>query len=256
MDVNIIEENGFAYIESGEGEPIIVLHGLFGALSNFRGVFDYFSKSFRVIIPMLPLYSMPVIDTNVKNLARYLTDFMDYKKIANAHLLGNSLGGHVALIYASKHLDRVKSLILTGSSGLYENTLGGSFPKRGNYDYVKEKVAVTFYDPQHATKELVDECFDIVNDKGKTVRIISLAKSAIRHNMANELPKMNVPACLIWGQNDTITPPDVAEEFKELLPDAQLYWIDKCGHAAMMEHPEKFNKLMHDWLKDRFPTAA
>jgi len=249
MDVKIIEENGFSYIESGEGEqPVVVLHGLFGALSNFRGVFDYFSKTFKVIIPMLPLYSMPVIDTNVKNLARYLADFMDFKKIPKAHLLGNSLGGHVALIYASKHPDRVKSLILTGSSGLYENTLGGSFPKRGNYDYVKEKVAVTFYDPKHATKELVDECFDIVNDKGKTVRIISLAKSAIRHNMANELPKMNIPTCLIWGQNDTITPPDVAEEFKELLPDAELYWIDKCGHAAMMEHPEKFNELVEDFL--------
>lgn len=256
QDIKIIEENGFSYIQHGEGEPMIVLHGLFGALSNFRGVFEHFSKRYTVIIPMLPLYSLPIIDTNVKNLAKYLTEFMDFKKIEKAHLLGNSLGGHVALIYAAKHLSRVKSLILTGSSGLYENTLGGSFPKRGNYDYVKEKVAVTFYDPKHATKDLVDECFDIVNDKGKTVRIISLAKSAIRHNMANELPKMNVPACLIWGLNDTITPPDVAEEFQELLPDAQLYWVDKCGHAAMMEHPEKFNKLLDDWLIERFPSAA
>lgn len=252
MDVNIIEEKGFSYIEHGEGEPLIVLHGLFGALSNFRGVFDHFSTRFKVIIPMLPLYTMPIIDTNVKNLSRYLADFMDFKGIEKAHLLGNSLGGHVALVYASKYLTRVKSLILTGSSGLYENTLGGSFPKRGNYDFIKEKVAVTFYDPKHATKELVDECYDIVNDKGKTVRIISLAKSAIRHNMAGELSKMDVPACLIWGKNDTITPPDVAEEFQELLPDAELFWIDKCGHAAMMEHPEEFNRVLGDWLDKRF----
>lgn len=256
MDTNLIEENGFTYIEKGEGEPLIVLHGLFGALSNFKGVFDYFSKRFRVIIPIMPLYTMPIIDTNVKNLGRFMADFMDFKKIEKAHLLGNSLGGHVALIYASKYLDRVKSMVLTGSSGLYENTLGGSFPKRGNYDYVKEKVAVTFYDPKHATKDLVDECFDIVNDKGKTVRIISLAKSAIRHNMANELNKMNVPTCLIWGKNDTITPPDVAEEFKELLPDADLFWIDKCGHAPMMEHPAEFNGLLMKWYEDRFSSAA
>lgn len=256
MEVKIIEEKGFSYIEQGEGEPLIVLHGLFGALSNFRRVFDYFSKRFKVIIPIMPLYTMPIIDTNVKNLSRYLADFMDFKKIDKAHLLGNSLGGHVALVYASKYLDRVKSLILTGSSGLYENTLGGSFPKRGNYEFVKEKVAVTFYDPKHATKELVDECFDIVNDKGKTVRIISLAKSAIRHNMASEIPKMDVPTCLIWGKNDTITPPDVAEEFHELFPDSDLSWIDECGHAAMMEHPEEFNKLLDDWFKKRFPPAA
>ena len=256
MEVTIIEEGGFSYIEEGEGEPIVVLHGLFGALSNFKGVFEHFTKRFRVIIPMMPLYTMPIIDTNVKNLARFLADFMDFKKIETAHLLGNSLGGHVALIYASKHLDRVKSLILTGSSGLYENTLGGSFPKRGNYDYVKEKVAVTFYDPRHATKDLVDECFDIVNDKGKTVRIISLAKSAIRHNMAGELPKMNVPTCLIWGKNDTITPPDVAEEFAELLPDADLFWIDHCGHAPMMEQPSEFNQRLSTWLAERFEVAA
>lgn len=256
MDVKIIEEGGFSYIEGGEGEPIVVLHGLFGALSNFKGVFEYFTKKFKVIIPIMPLYTMPIIDTNVKNLARFLADFMDYKKIPKAHLLGNSLGGHVALVYAAKHLDRVKSMVLTGSSGLYENTLGGSFPKRGNYDYVKEKVAVTFYDPKHATKDLVDECFDIVNDKGKTVRIISLAKSAIRHNMANELPKMNIPTCLIWGKNDTITPPDVAEEFQELMPDADLFWIDKCGHAPMMEHPEQFNKALHDWMIKRFEYEA
>jgi len=256
MEIKVIEENGFSYIEKGEGEPLIVLHGLFGALSNFRGVFDFFSHRFKVIIPMMPLYTMPIIDTNVKNLSRYLADFMDYKQIDKAHLLGNSLGGHVALVYASKYLTRVKSLILTGSSGLYENTLGGSFPKRGNYDFVKEKVAVTFYDPKHATKDLVDECFDIVNDKGKTVRIISLAKSAIRHNMASEIHKMNVPTCLIWGQNDTITPPDVAQEFHELFPDSDLFWIDKCGHAAMMEHPEEFNKVLSDWLDKRFPSAA
>lgn len=256
MDVSIIEEGGFSYIEEGEGEPIVVLHGLFGALSNFKGVFEHFTKNFKVIIPMMPLYTMPIIDTNVKNLARFLADFMDFKKIEKAHLLGNSLGGHVALVYASKHLDRVKSLILTGSSGLYENTLGGSFPKRGNYDYVKEKVAVTFYDPKHATKVLVDECFDIVNDKGKTVRIISLAKSAIRHNMASELPKMDVPVCLIWGKNDTITPPDVAEEFAELLPDADLYWVDQCGHAPMMEQPFEFNTQLSKWLEERFEVAA
>ena len=256
MQIEIKEEGGFRYIEQGEGEPIVVLHGLFGALSNFRDVFGSFSKKFKVIIPIMPLYTTPIIDTNVKNLSRFLADFMDFKKIEKAHLLGNSLGGHVALIYASKYLGRVKSMILTGSSGLYENTLGGSFPKRGNYDYVKEKVAVTFYDPKHATTELVDECFDIVNDKGKTVRIISLAKSAIRHNMAEELPKMDIPFCLIWGKNDTITPPDVAEEFQELLPNADLMWIDRCGHAPMMEHPKEFNELLGKWLEEQFPSAA
>ena len=252
MDSELIDEGGFKYIESGSGPVIVVLHGLFGALSNFRNVFEYFGKKrFKVVIPMLPIYSMPVINTNVKNLSKYLHDFIQFKGYDKVNLLGNSLGGHVAVVYASKHLDQVSSITLTGSSGLYENALGRTFPKRGNYNFIHEKVALTFYDPKHATKELVDECYNIVNDKSKALRILALAKSAIRHNVAKDLPKLKVPTCLIWGKNDTITPPEVAEEFHELLPESDLFWIDQCGHAAMMEHPTEFNETLNEWFKDQ-----
>ena len=250
METEIKEEGDFRYIEQGEGPTLVVLHGLFGALSNFKGVFDYFSGRFRVVIPMLPIYSMPIINTNVKNLAKYVRDFIQFKGYGKVHLLGNSLGGHVAMVYAASNLQTVHSLILTGSSGLYENALGRTFPKRGNYDFVKEKVELTFYDPLVATKELVDECYSIVNDKAKALRVLSLAKSAIRHNMASELPNLNVPSCLIWGKNDTITPPDVALAFQEQLPNADLYWIEKCGHAAMMEHPDQFNETLDRWMTE------
>jgi len=248
MDPSLIEEGGFSYIEEGEGPVILVLHGLFGALSNFKGVLEHFSTKYTVVIPMLPIYTLPVLNTNVNSLADFLHDFIEFKGFEKVNLLGNSLGGHIALVYAAAHPERVSSLLLTGSSGLYENALGNTFPKRGNYEFVREKVALTFYDPEHATKELVDECFDIVNDKSKTLRILYLAKSAIRHNMAKELPTLNMPTCLIWGRNDTITPPLVAEEFQNLLPNANLYWIDECGHAAMMEHPDEFNEKLDSWL--------
>ena len=145
---------------------------------------------------------------------------------------------------------------MTGSSGLYEDAMGGTFPKRESYEFVKNKVEITFYDPKHGTKELVDECYEIVNNRSKVIRVISLAKSAIRHNMAKDLPKFTVPTCLIWGKNDIITPPNVAEEFHSLLPNSDLFWIDKCGHAPMMEHPEEFNGLMMTWLEDKFPDLA
>ena len=65
------------------------------------------------------------------------------------------------------------------------------------------------------------------------------------------LPKLNTPACVIWGKNDNVTPPEVAVDFQKLLPDADLFWLDECGHAPMMEHPDKFNVILHNWLKDR-----
>jgi pimeloyl-ACP methyl ester carboxylesterase len=251
MQGEIIQEGKFRYVQKGEGPVLLMLHGLFGALSNFKDVFDHFSKSYKVIIPILPIYELPVLETNIKNIASYVNDFLKFKGHTKVNLLGNSLGGHIALIYASRFTVHVNSIILTGSSGLYESAMGDTYPRRGNYEWIEEKVKVTFYDPKMASKELVDECYDIVNDKTKALRILALAKSAIRHNVGKDLSSLKMPVCLIWGKNDTITPPQVAEEFHELLPDSDLFWIDKCGHAAMMERPEEFNETLQAWLKKR-----
>jgi pimeloyl-ACP methyl ester carboxylesterase len=248
MDENIKKDGGFEYVEVGNGPVMVVLHGLFGALSNFKDVLDHFKSKYRVVIPLMPLYTLPVLNTNVKNLMEFVHDFIQYKGYGKVNLLGNSLGGHVALVYASKHPSKVQTLTLTGSSGLYENSMGQSYPRKGNIDYVRERVEYTFYDPKTATNELVNECFAIVNDRMKTLKILSLAKSAIRHNMADELPKMKMPTCLIWGKQDNITPPEVGEEFNKLMPNSELFWMDKCGHAAMMEKPEEFNALYESWM--------
>jgi pimeloyl-ACP methyl ester carboxylesterase len=180
MEDQLIREGEFEYVEKGDGPVIILLHGLFGALSNFEDVIDHFSEKYKVVIPIMPLYSLPIINTNVKNLSKFIHKFIDHKGYEKVNLLGNSLGGHVALVYMTRHPERVRSMILTGSSGLYENAMGGSFPRKGDKEYIKKKVEVTFYDPKHATDELVDECFEIVNDKNRLIRILSLAKSAIR----------------------------------------------------------------------------
>lgn len=252
MSSKLIEDGKYSYVESGEGQPIIVLHGLMGALSNFDGVLNYFSeKGYKVIIPELPIYKLPLLKTNVKNLSKFLKDFMAYKKIDKAILLGNSLGGHIGLYFTKLNPNNVTALVLAGSSGLYEKSMGDTFPKRGNYEYIKAKTEEVFYDPEIATKEVVDEIFASVNDRVKVIKTLAIAKSAIRHNMAKDLPSMHIPACIIWGKNDLVTPPEVAIDFQKLLPDANLYWIDKCGHAPMMEHPEAFNKILENWLKER-----
>ncbi|MES2874774.1 MAG: alpha/beta hydrolase [Bacteroidota bacterium] len=248
MEFAIKEENGFKFIDEGEGEVLLLLHGLMGALSNWTDVVNEFKKDYRVIIPLLPLYDLPLLTTGVKTLAKFVHKFIKYKKLQNVTVLGNSLGGHVGLIYTLSHQDDVKALVLTGSSGLYENAFGGSFPRRESYDFIKEKVEFTFYNPATATKELVDEVYQTVNDRVKVIRILAMAKSAIRHNMSKDIYKIKVPVCLIWGKNDKITPPDVAIEFHELLPNSELYWIDECGHAPMMEQPEEFNVYLKQFL--------
>ena len=245
-------EKNFTYAEAGEGPALIVLHGLMGTLSNFEDTFNHFSKNgYNVLIPELPLYSLPLLKTNVKNLAGFLKDFMEHKKLDSAILLGNSLGGHIALYFTKNYQEKVTALVLTGSSGLYEKAMGDSFPKRGSYEYIEEKTKGVFYDPAIGTKEMVDDVFKIVNDRSSVIRTLAIAKSAIRHNMSADLPEMKVPTCIIWGKQDAVTPPEVADDFHKLLPNSNLFWIDKCGHAAMMERPEQFNSILDKWLKDR-----
>ncbi|NQY11445.1 MAG: alpha/beta hydrolase [Flavobacteriales bacterium] len=256
MEYQIHSDGDFEYIEEGEGQVILVLHGLFGALSNFADVINDFKENYKVIVPLLPIYTSPLLSTNVGSLAKFVRSFVEHKKLGKVTLLGNSLGGHIALVYTKRHMEDVEALVLTGSSGLYEDAMGGTFPRRENYEFVKEKVKQTFYDPEVGTKELVDECYEIVNNRTKVLRVIALAKSAIGHNMAKDLPSFNIPSCLIWGKHDTITPPKVAEEFHKLLPDSNLIWIDKCGHAPMMEHPKEFNSKLITWLEERFPKSV
>jgi len=191
---------------------------------------------------------LTLIKTNVGNLAKFLKKFLDHMNLKDVILVGNSLGGHIALVFAKMYPELVKGLVLTGSSGLYESGMGESYPKRGDYDYIRQKAENVFYDPKVATKEMVDEVYSTVNDRNKVVRTLAIAKSAIRHNMAKDLPNIKVPACIIWGKDDIVTPPSVGEDFHKLLPKSTLYWIEECGHAAMMEHPEKFNELVHEWL--------
>ncbi|MEQ3691756.1 MAG: alpha/beta hydrolase [Flavobacterium sp.] len=243
------KDKKYTYFEVGEGKPIIVLHGLMGGLSNFDGVANYFpEKGYRVIIPELPLYSQSILKTNVKAFAKYVKDFMIHLGIEKAILLGNSLGGHITLYFAKSYPELVRGIVITGSSGLYESGMGESYPKRGDYEYIKKKAEDVFHDPNVATKEMVDEVFATVNDRMKLLKTLTIAKSAIRHNMAKDLPKMHIKACIIWGANDKVTPPEVATEFNKLLPNSELFWIEKCGHAAMMEHPDKFNEILENWL--------
>jgi pimeloyl-ACP methyl ester carboxylesterase len=248
MNYNVNETGEFKFIDEGTGQPLVILHGLFGALSNFDEVIEGFRDKFRVIIPVMPIYDMPMREASLEGLMAFIERFIAFKGLENIILLGNSLGGHVGLLYTLAHQGNVKSLILTGSSGLFENTMGGSFPKRGNYAYIKERVEYTFYKPETATKELLDEVFEITSSIPKCMNIVQIAKSAQRHNMANDITKITIPTCLIWGLNDTITPPHVGHEFNRLLPNSELHFIDKCCHAPMMEQPKVFNNIMKIFL--------
>lgn len=256
MQYEIKQEEKFRFIEEGVGEPLLLLHGLFGALSNFSGQIETFRQTHKVVVPILPLLELDLLHTTVGGLEKFLHRFIETRDYKDINLLGNSLGGHVGLMYVLRHPERIRSLILTGSSGLFENGMGDTYPKRGDYEYIRKKTELTFYDPKIATKELVDELYETVNIRIKAVKIIALAKSAIRNNLGEEVRQIKQPTLLIWGNNDAITPPFVGQEFHKLIPNSELYFIDRCGHAPMMERPEEFNTILYKFLRKLNEPAA
>ena len=244
------KRKAYKFIEEGEGTPIVLLQGLMGGLSNFTQLINYFStRGYKVYFPELPIYDLPLLNTNLSSLAKYVASFLEDEVKEPAIVVGNSMGGHIGLILTLSRPELVKKLVLTGSSGLYERSFGDSFPRKNDRDYIRKKAEEVFFDPTVASEELVDEVFSVVNDRGKGIKTVMLARSAIKHNMQNDIHKIAVPTCLIWGKQDNVTPPEVAIEMDRLIPNSELHWINECGHAAMMEKPQDFNEILYQFVQ-------
>ncbi len=249
------EVEGVRYIDEGPSDatpPILLLHGMLGDLSNWTdSVKALADRGYRVLVPVLPVYDLPIPESNIPGLTDYVRSFVESIGVDSVVLVGNSLGGHIALIYALRYSDQVPAMVLSGASGIYEMPMGSGTMRRQDREFIRERTELTFYDPVHATDELVDEMLEIVNDRPRAVRLIKMARSAEEETVTGQLSKLDVPTLLVWGQNDVITPPDVGEEFRDRLADAELHFIDRCGHAPMIEHPDQFNEIMLKFLEQR-----
>lgn len=253
-DTPVRKADGYEYIDEGPRDafpPVVLLHGMLGDLDNWSDTIQSLSANgYRVIAPVLPVYEMSLKKTSVPGLVSYLRSFLDYVGVERPVLVGNSLGGHIALLYAYRHAESVDALVLAGASGIYEINVGTSTPRRQDRDFIRERTELTFYDPAHATDRLVDEMYDLVNDRKRVLRLIRMARSAESELVTEKLSTIEVPTLLVWGKDDEITPPDVAREFLDRMPDAMLHFIERCGHAPMIERPTEFNQVTLSFLKE------
>ena len=204
---------------------------------------------YHALAPRLPIYDAPPGQTGVPGLADAVAGFLERVAGGPCVLVGNSLGGHVAIAVAHRYPQQVSRLVLSGASGLGEVALGTGTPRRFSRDFVRERTAFTFFDPAHATDALVDRMLALLADRARLTRLVAVARSARDTRVEAWLPLIACPTLLVWGRDDRITPPAVARSFARLLPDSRLVLLPRCGHAPMIEQPARFNRALLSFLE-------
>ena len=237
------------YLERGKGRPVIFCSGLYGSIYNIATVGTLLSGQYHVIVPYLPLYELPLIDCTVPKLADYLQSLMDDIALKEAVFIGSSMGGGASLYYSLRKDHRSKGLVLCGSSGLSTIPMQKGFFKRKSYAFVKQATQEIFYDPSTPLEVMINEVFDAIQNYEIVLRSIRFTKSTANDQLHDKLKNIQVPCLLIWGKQDRITPPATGQLFKQLLPDAELHFLDKCGHVPTQEHPESVAMLIKFFLQ-------
>jgi pimeloyl-ACP methyl ester carboxylesterase len=247
-------------LERGDGEPVVLLHGLMGEMDHWESTLVALAPECRVLAPEVPILDPARAEASVEGLTDHAAAFLEALDVPAAVVGGNSLGGHLALELALRWPDRVRGLILTGSSGLFERSFTRGVPHVPTTEFVREKMEEIFYDPALVTPSWVESVRRILTTRAFARRVLHVARSAKRSNLEARLGEIRVPTLLLWGKDDRITPPEVAERFRALLPHAELAFIANCGHAPMLEQPAIFNALVSDWLREtcrlRRPAAG
>jgi hypothetical protein len=250
------QEPTFKTVELGnQGPDLVLLHGLFGALSNWDSVQPLMAEYSKTIALSLPLLSAHRSEVKVKALAMYAEYFVRSRGFAPVSLCGNSLGGHVALRTYFAAPELVDCLILTATSGLYEHSVD-ALPVRPGREFVEEHMRKVFANHEFVTEDAIMEIVRILEDRGRVLNLIHAARSAKKDNLKDLLGEIKVPTLLLWGEDDQVTTMEVAEMFHQLIPNSQLVTIKKCGHAPMIEHPEWFSEQVKTFLKKHSRHAA
>jgi pimeloyl-ACP methyl ester carboxylesterase len=241
-----MSKNEYTALEHGCGIPLVMLHGMMGRPQNWAPLFEHLPADCRAIALRFPFFDDGVALRTVEAVEGYLLGFLDAWGLQEAVLCGNSLGGHVGLDLAARLPARVRGLVLTGSGGLFERSFGhvSSHPPR---QWVYDRIREIFHEESHVTDELVDEVVRLIAIRRNTRDLVAIARSAKRDNVSDRLGRIACPALLVWGRQDRITPPDVAEEMTRLIPRSELVWLEECGHAPMIERPREFGQAVGRW---------
>jgi 4,5:9,10-diseco-3-hydroxy-5,9,17-trioxoandrosta-1(10),2-diene-4-oate hydrolase len=251
------------YHEQGQGEVDIFLHGAGGGASgysNFKGNYPEFAKAgYRTIVPDLLGYGL----SSKPDIAQYDLDFfvagvkgmVDALGLKNITLLGNSLGGAVALGYALAYPDEVSRLILMAPGGVEDLDTYLAMPGIANMfqiyqsgktgaEAMRAVMTMQLFDPSLLTDEIINERAPIAATQTQAARSVLKVP-----NLTDRLHELKCPVFGFWGVNDHFNPVGGATKLLDNCPQARMVLVNRCGHWVQVEHRDMFNRSCIDFLQ-------
>lgn len=242
-----------AYIDTGHGQTVILLHGIFGNVHIWKPVVEALKNDYRIIVPRLPLTDLSLEDANVKHLAQVLHRFIEFHDLQNVTLVGHAVGGQIALMYTHLYPANVRKLVLVSSSGLMERLPVLSSDVPIDFQSLQEEIEEAFYLKEYVDEKIVEEIYEVTRDESKQAVIGEIARSSKRFRVSAILSKIDHPVLLVWGLYDPISPPESALHFNDLLSNSEIKFIEQCGHVPMLEKADEFTRHVLTFLK---PTSS
>src|SRR5215212_9238971 len=246
------------YVEAGSGPVVVLLHGLGGNSTNWAFNTPALAQKFRVVVPDQVGFGQsdkPLINYRVGTYVDFLDKFLSELKVERATLVGNSMGGWVASLYALKYPNKVERLVLVDAAGFAPpkefdlNALAGLNPS--TREEMKRLANLVFYNPLFKSDAAVDVLLAQRLSAGDGYTIQRLVES-IHHGddmLDGKLAGLKQPVLLVWGREDGLTPlAREGERFKREIPGAQFVVFDQCGHVPQVEKAAEFNAAVLKFL--------
>ncbi|MEU3163090.1 alpha/beta fold hydrolase [Streptosporangium sp. NPDC006930] len=254
------------YLDVGEGDPVLLLHGSgpgVTAWSNWRSTIPSLSTTFRTIAPEYVGFGQTArpegLVYGVETWTRHVLDFLDALLLDRVRIVGNSMGGAIALRIARYHPDRVSQMVLMGSGGLEPKQMSPGLRQLRDYEPTPENmrslIADTFlYDSSLLTEQLVHERYESSRRPGVHETYRKMFHDAGHQGNEHWLPRdeiasVTTPTLVVHGREDRVIPWDVGQDLFHLLPNATLHMFSQCGHWAQIEHAGEFNTVVGEFFR-------
>jgi 2-hydroxymuconate-semialdehyde hydrolase len=257
---------GTNYHEAGQGTPVVLIHGSgpgVSAWGNWRLTIPYLAERLHVYAYDQVGFGYSALPSThqygLERWRQHLLDFMAAVGLERAHLVGNSMGAAVAVAVAVTHPEKVDRLVLMGATGVSFplppalDQLWGYTPSEAN---MRAILPLMLHDQALITDELVElryrasvrpgmqEAFARMFPAPRQAGVDDLAAYEVR------LSEITVPTLIVHGREDQVVPPANAQQLFEAIPDAQLHLFGRCGHWTQIEHRDRFNRLVRDFLTE------